>query len=180
MSLLAPSIPRYRNPQLRRGLAALVEFLMERGYDNSVIRWSIYDHVAIHGTLAGSLIEPEDEADAEAVFVAALPEVPFDSEAWDHDEVFLDVAMLIEQTHPFPLPDEPDAPDASPFLAFPGIRPLAERMTLPPIAGGAPEPTAEDLADYARWSEDLDRRRASDDYLAGFNRERQDWTETPA
>ena len=31
---------------------------------------------------------------------------------------------------------------------------------LPPLAGGAPyEPTAEDLDDYRRWAEDLDRRR---------------------
>lgn len=40
-----------------------------------------------------------------------------------------------------------------------------EDLELPPLSGGAPayEPTAEDLADYHAWSEELDRRRESSD-----------------
>jgi hypothetical protein len=77
--------------------------------------------------------------------------------------------------------DGPDAPDADPRIAFPGIASLAERLSIPPVSGGAPyEPDERDLADYGRWSEELDRRRDAFDYLTRFNAERQDWTERPA
>lgn len=49
---------------------------------------------------------------------------------------------------------------------------------LPPLAGGAPDDA--DYADYLEWSIELDDRRATEAYLAGFNEQRQDWTEVPA
>jgi hypothetical protein len=69
----------------------------------------------------------------------------------------VDAAAAALEDLPFP-----DAPDADPALAFPGIAPLIERMGIMPVSGGAPEPfepTAEDLADYGRWSAELDARR---------------------
>jgi len=65
----------------------------------------------------------------------------------------------------------PDAPDADPAIRFPGVASLAERLGIAPIAGGSPEaepfePTAEDLADYSRWSAELDARRDSIDFYA--------------
>jgi hypothetical protein len=60
-----------------------------------------------------------------------------------------------------------------------------EWPALPPIAGGSDEadpfePGPEDLADYGAWSEDLDRRRATAEYLDGFNAVRDDASEIPA
>ena len=52
--------------------------------------------------------------------------------------------------------DGPDAPDASPFLAFPGIKPLAQRRTLPPIAGGASERLETDRHDWEQWLDQVD------------------------
>src|SRR5262249_35985273 len=80
-SLLVPSVPFYRNPQLRPGLAALVDFLMGRDYTSHAIG-RIFDFAACNGTLEGSIIELEDMADAEAAFVDALPSIGFDSPAW--------------------------------------------------------------------------------------------------
>jgi hypothetical protein len=179
-SLLVPSVPLHRNPQLKPGLDALVVFLMERDY-SSIIRWAIYDHVAIHGTLAGSLIDPEDEADAEAVFVDNLPELDITSEAWDRDTaITLDIELLQAGRHPYPIgdPDDgPDAPDANPHLRFPGARTVAERLGLPPIAGGAPEAEVldGDRRDFEAWLGQIDRDlpprddRHSPDALARIN-----------
>src|SRR3954465_5441023 len=93
-SILVPSVQLYRNPSLREGLAALVEVLMNRHYSGHAIG-RIFDHVAVHGTVAGSIIEPEDEQEAETAFVDALPALGFDSPAWDRDQsVWLDAELL--------------------------------------------------------------------------------------
>jgi hypothetical protein len=84
-SLLVPSVPFYRNPQLRPGLAALVDFLMGRDCSSYAIG-RIFDFVACNGTLEGSLVEQEDMADAEQVFVDALPAVDVKSPAWGSDD----------------------------------------------------------------------------------------------
>src|SRR5262249_12797393 len=88
-SILVPSVPFYRNPQLRPGLAALVEFLMDGDYSSHAIG-RICDFVACNGTLEGSLVDPEDMAEAEAIFVDALPPLDFDSPAWGSAEEDLD------------------------------------------------------------------------------------------
>lgn len=54
----------------------------------------------------------------------------------------------------------PDAPDADPSLHFAGIASVAERMALPPIAGGAPDYTD---ADYEDWLDSIDRDYPPDD-----------------
>jgi hypothetical protein len=86
-SILVPSVPIYRNPQLRSGLAALVEHLMDRSYSSHAIG-RIFDHVARNGTLEGSLVEPDDMSDAERVFVDSLPALDFDNSCWgEHDDL---------------------------------------------------------------------------------------------
>jgi hypothetical protein len=85
----------YRNPALRPGLAALVAWLLEQRYSSHAIG-RIEGHVAVHGTLAGSMIDPEDEAAAEEAFVGGLDAVPGDSDAWGRPDTFLDVESLLE------------------------------------------------------------------------------------
>jgi hypothetical protein len=142
----------YRNPEYRPGLVVLVTWLLENDYSTHAIH-HIEDFVAVHGTLAGSMIDPEDEAAAEEAFVSALPAVAGDSEAWDDPSVFLDVELLAAGRHPLPFGPEPEG-DIRDFAAA-----ALEDLPLPSISGGAPEPSPEDLADYHAWSEDLDRRR---------------------
>ena len=40
----------------------------------------------------------------EEAFTAALPEVPFDSPAWDAEDAFLDAELLATDRHPWPVP----------------------------------------------------------------------------
>lgn len=165
------SIPLHRNPALRPGLAALVEWLIEGSYSAHAIG-RIFDYTAVEGTPTGCPeLAPEDEYGASSVFCDGLDLVPYSADAWHFDDVFLDARMLAEGTHPFPFQlcppdlepedfDGPDAPDDGPYARFPGV--------MPPIRGGSDEaesfqPSAEDLADYHAWSEDLDRRRAGTD-----------------
>jgi hypothetical protein len=91
----APSVPLYRNPAPRPGLAALVGWLLEQRYSSHAIGW-IESHVAVHGTLAGSLMEPEDEAAAEEAFVEGQDAVPGDSDAWNRPDACIDVESLLE------------------------------------------------------------------------------------
>ena len=164
-SLLVPSVPLYRNPQLRPGLAALVAFLMERDYTSHAIG-KVFDHAAVNGTPTGSpYLDAEDEAGAEAAFVDALEPVPFDSPAWDGEVMCLDAGMLAEGNHPWPIPTRPEddddrtiPPDAE--LVPPEVLELAA-AGLAPIAGGAPEPfipSAADWEDYRRWADETDAR----------------------
>ena len=96
MSILhAPSIPMYRDPAFRPGLAALVEFLVARNYSAHAVG-RIFDHVATTGTVAGAEpLDAEDEAGAEAAFVDALPAISFDAEAWDRPDAFIDAESLL-------------------------------------------------------------------------------------
>jgi hypothetical protein len=152
-------VPLHRNPTLRPGLAALVEWLMDSDFNAHAIG-RIFDYVAVQGTPTGCPELPaEDEAPATAVFCDGLDAVPYSSDAWTHDDVFLDAQMLADGTHPGPLPMEPPASaDAR----------NGSVAALPSISGGSPEakpfePSAEDLADFHAWREDLGRRRASAD-----------------
>jgi hypothetical protein len=141
-SLLVPGVPYYRNPTLRPGLAALVEFLMGRNYSSHAIA-RVFDFVACNGTLEGSMVEPGDMDAAERAFVDALPAIDFDDPAWGSD-------------------DDLDGLD------------------IPPVCGGSPEaepfePTPEDLADLAAWSDAVAMRRWYDaNPLGRFNEARDD------
>lgn len=148
-SLLVPGVSLYRNPQFQPGLDALVVWLLERDYC-SVIRWGIIDHVATRGTLEGSGVDPEDMAEAEAVFVDALPALDPASDAWDREDFFLDCAMLAAGSHPWPIPVVGD-----------------DDRTIPPDAVVVPpelepddfEPTEADWEELRRWELDSEARR---------------------
>jgi hypothetical protein len=151
----------YRNPALRPGLVALVAWLLEQRYSSHAIG-RIERYVAVHGTLAGSLIEPEDEAAAEEAFVEALDAVPSDSDAWDRPDAFLDVESLLDPRSAVGV--EPPAGDRSipPDAAIVPPELDDDLPCVTPISGGAPEPfqpSPEDWEDYHRWSEDLGRQR---------------------
>lgn len=107
-SIIAPSVLLYRNPTFKPALAALVEHLMKKDYSSHAIG-KIFNFVAVHGTLYGSIIEPEDEEEAESIFVANLPEVPDSSDSWDRDQsVIFDVELLSNGNHPWPLVQDVD------------------------------------------------------------------------
>jgi hypothetical protein len=194
MSLARCSVPFDRNPQLKPGLAALVTWLIDASYSSHAIG-RIQRYVAVHGTLAGSIVEPEDEAGAEEAFTGAIEPVPLDSDAWDREDVFMDAGLLWRGEHPLPFgpePDgDPDAPDANPHLRFPGNLSLALRRAVPPISGGAP--LDGDRADFEAWLEQVDRPYPPDDDraaevrawynrhpLSEFNAIRDDATERPS
>jgi hypothetical protein len=155
-SLLCPGVPFYRNPQLRPGLAALVAFLMDRRYDCSPVRWTIYDHVAVNDTLEGSLIEPEDMAEAEAVFVDALPEVAADADAWDRQDVLFDSSMLAAGTHPWPIPAIGDDDRPAPICGG-GFEPDEDERAWASEAFAEPEPYCPTAGDLAEMRAHFDR-----------------------
>jgi hypothetical protein len=176
------------NPQFAPALEQLGILLDDYHYSPHA-RGRILAFTAIHGTPTGCPeLDREDEQDAEMVFVSELPEVPFDSESWGREDVVLDVALLVENRHPWPMPDEPDDADRS--IPADAVLVPPELLDLAPISGGAPEdlpglecepyvPTAEDLADYAQWSAELDARRDQEDFyrrhpLSEFNAMRAD------
>jgi hypothetical protein len=105
----------------------------------------IIRHATAAGTLAGSEIDPEDEAAAEEAFVEALDAVPGDSDAWDRPDAFLDVESLLEPRRAVGV--EPPAEDrtipADAVLMPPELE--EDVLGLPAIAGGAPGPVAEPL-----------------------------------
>jgi hypothetical protein len=77
---IAVSVPICRNPALRPGLAALVSWLQDQRYSSHAIG-RIENYVAVHGTPAGIMIEPQDEAPADEAFAEGLDAVPGDSDA---------------------------------------------------------------------------------------------------
>jgi hypothetical protein len=163
MSLSRRTVPLHRNPALRPGLAKLAEWLLDSDFNAHAID-GIIRYVGANGTPTGCPHLPaEDEAAATAVFMDGLDLVPYSSAAWDHEDVYLDSAMLADGTHPFPLPEPPDGPDApydGPHARFPGVR------ALPRISGGSDEaepftPSQSDWDDYAEWSRELEARYAA-------------------
>jgi hypothetical protein len=151
-----PRIPTYTNPLTVSAALELGLTLEDLGYSlharDRVIRFA-----AAAGTLAGCPdLDREDEAVATEAFVDAMPAVPLDSPLWDDPSVLLDAEMLASGSHPFPIPTvgDDDRTEPSDFDAAMDL----EDLPLP-VSGGAPEPSAEDLADYAAWAEDLERRR---------------------
>jgi hypothetical protein len=170
------------NPHVAVALDQLGVLLDDYGY-SAHAKARIWAYTAQNGTPTGCrYLDREDEADASMVFEESLPAVPYDSEAWDKEDVFLDARMLAAGTHPLPFGEGPDAPDGDPQVRFAGIESLAERMSLPPVSGGAPEfiPSAADLQEYGVWSEELDRRRSWDEQTAAWNDERWDAGDRPA
>jgi hypothetical protein len=131
------------NPQVAAALEQLGILLDEYGY-SAFAKARIWAWTVANGTPTGCrYLDREDESDATDVFVASLPEVPFDSPAWDRDtSVIFDVEMLVEDNHPWPIPtvgddDRTIPPDAD--LVPPEVLELAE-LGLAPIGGGSPEP----------------------------------------
>jgi hypothetical protein len=164
-SVAHASIPLHVSPSVRKALGELATLLRDYHYSEHAVG-QVVAYTAREGTPTGSpYLDREDEADAEAVYVAELEPVDLASDAWDRDtSVIFDAAMLADGSHPWPIPvtgdDDPTEPDDFAAAAL-------EDLALPPVAGGSPdddgpapyEPTAEDLADFGRWSEDLERRR---------------------
>jgi hypothetical protein len=160
-SVARASIPLHVSPSVRKALGELATLLRDYHYSEHAVG-RIVAHTAREGTPTGCPeLDREDEQDASEVFVAELEPVGLDSPAWDVDAgaVYLDVDLIVRGEHPFPI--DPDADDTGEFPPSP-LEAIA--AALPPVAGGSPEaeryePTPEDLADLARWSEDLERRR---------------------
>jgi hypothetical protein len=161
-------IPFDVNPQIRTALVQL-SILMDDYHYSQHAKERILAYTALHGTpsLCPEL-DVEDEADAELIFVAELPAIPYDSPAWDDDgSVILDMPMLWTGTHPYPLmdPSEPDEATLISHEASDGAvvaAKMIESGVLPPLSGGSPEPyipSKEDLQDLADWLEQLDRER---------------------
>jgi hypothetical protein len=177
------SIPRYTNPLVATAALEMGLTLEDLGYSQHC-RDLIIRHAQACGTLAGSAIDPEDEAVATEVFEGALEEIPFDSAAWDREDAFLDLDSLLygrdgfdaamealEAQDPIPaewpdefphvLPEPPDAPDAGRSWSdhYGELLATGKTSALPPVAGGSPEPfepSAEDWACYCAWSRELD------------------------
>lgn len=193
------------NPSIAPGLEALRWHLLDHHYSD-VAAFDICHHVLEEGTPAGcSLLEAEDEAAAEAAFVDALPELPYDHECWgaviDHEaaasaDTGIFPAIVIDplaaaglvgaEDAPWEPQDGPDAPDAGWYHPYSPNHPANRPAALPSLSGGSPEwspeyePTAEDLADLAAWSEELDRRRSWDEQTARWNDERWAAGDRPA
>jgi hypothetical protein len=110
------------------GLAARVAWLLEQRYSSHAMG-RIESHIAVHGTLAGSMIEPEDEAAAEEAFVEGLDAVPGDSDAWDRPDAFIDLESLLEPRRPV------------------AAEPPAEGRSIPPGAALMPPELVDDLDD---------------------------------
>ncbi len=203
MSIVA-SLPLHVSPSVRKALGELSTLLEDYHYSQHA-RESICAYVAREGTVTGAPgLDAEDEADASWVFENELEPVPFDSEAWDRDQgVIFDVELLIAGNHPWPLVQDQDDDRTRPDFdasrraiaasdPLPAELPESFRLPsewndepLPPIRGGSDEaepfePGPDDLADYAAWSEELDRRRRTIAYLDGFNAVRNDAQEIPA
>jgi hypothetical protein len=152
--MYSAQIPLDVNPQVAVALEPLGILLDDYHY-SAHARARILAYTAREGTPSGCPeLDAEDEHDCEMVYVEAFGPVPYDDPAWDDETMCLDVGLLARGVHPWPIPAVGDDDRA--------------------------EPTEDDLADYGRWSEELDRRRDSEDYLTRFNAERQDWTERPA
>jgi hypothetical protein len=182
------SIAKDVNPQIARAAAELGILLDDYHYSpharDRIVRYTI-----AHGTPTGCPeLDREDESDASAVFESELEPIEFSSDAWDRDGgVYLDVPMLIDGTHPTPFGTEPAGPDSDRSIPTVGlVPPVLEDLAaaLPPIAGGSEEaepfePGPDDLADYGRWSEALERRREMLSWyernpIAAFNADRLD------
>jgi hypothetical protein len=114
------TIPMDVNPSVREALGELATLLRDYHYSEHAVG-RILAHTAAHGTPTGAPeLDREDEADAEMVFVAELEPVPFDHESWDREDVFLDVRLLADGTHPFPMPDADEG--AGPLPEPPDVR----------------------------------------------------------
>jgi hypothetical protein len=165
-------------PSLRPGVAALAEWLRDHGY-SAFATERVLNHVAVTGCLASAeYLDREDEEAATEVFIDALPEVAGDSPAWDREDVFLDAEMLADNVHPWPIPTvgDDDRTEPDDFAAA-----ALEDLALPPVCGGSEEaeafePSPDDLADFAAWSDAVAMRRWYDERggLAGFNAIRPD------
>ena len=150
------AIPIHRNPTLRPGLAALVEFLVDHHYSARAIL-AIEGFTAVNGTPTGcEHLEPDDEAGATDAFTDALEPVLGDSPAWDDPGVFLDLDSLLEPrgTCPIGPPDGFDEALATFEARHPVRDPLPSSFRSPddwrqlggdfpeiptPIRGGSPE-----------------------------------------
>jgi hypothetical protein len=168
-----PSIKFDVNTHVREALVQLSILLDDYCYSQHA-KERILAYTALHGTPSCCPeLDVEDEHDAELIFTAELPAIPYEDAAWDDDgSVLLDVPMLLAGVHPFPVMDPSEAelishesPDG-PVVA----RKMIDAGTLPPIAGGAPtyEPDELDWREYSAWSRHLEE-------LRDIEREREWW-----
>jgi hypothetical protein len=128
------------NPRHEEALTILRRWLVAQNYSFRAAG-EVVAYVVREGTLAGSLIEPEDMALAEEMYVALLPDVPIDSDAWDRDQsVIFDVEMLAAGAHPWPLVQDVDDDRTEPD-------------DLDVDAGSPPVPEMPDLRDPHAWPE---------------------------
>lgn len=176
------TVPMYRNPSLRPGLAALDAWLQDGEYTENA-RGRIVAYTAANGTPTGCIeLDPADEYGASSVFCDAMDLVPYSSDAWSAPDVFLDVELLANGTHPFPMgPEEPErdllgpgpillgpddgGPDPEPADAPDDRRSWSshfadwiERGIVPPVAGGSEEATFEPSPTEWRAACDLFRQ----------------------
>jgi hypothetical protein len=148
-------------------LTRLAAFLCEREY-SSLARGTVLSYAAATGTLEGCpMLEPEDRPDADALLEAAWPPVPSASHAWeDADRRGYDGPPC-----GWTVPDAEELHDRARVSARID-RLIADAAPVPPeldvIDGEADpfEPTAEDLADLAAWSDSL-YPEAPEDFALG-------------
>jgi hypothetical protein len=133
----------YKNGATIPGRAALSDWLIDRHYSCHA-RWAISEHIEIHGTLEGSMVEPDDMAEATEVYISALPPIDYDNPCWDKEDFYLDCEMLEAGTHPWPFVHEDD--DRREFPDFDDAMDALEAECGPlPEPGRLYDPTAEDL-----------------------------------
>ena len=135
------AVPMDRNPALRPGLAALVGFLLDKDYSAHAVD-RILGHVGATGCLAtAEYLDREDEEAATEAFVEALAAIPYDAEAWDEPDAYIDAESILEAI------DRRRIPRGA--------------VLIPPELESEYEPTAEDLAEYGHWLEGLDREQVA-------------------
>jgi hypothetical protein len=94
----------YVSPSTRKALEALATLLLDYHYSAHAIG-RITAYAAANGTPSGSIyLDREDEEDACMVFEQEQEPVPYDHESWGREDVFLDVELLAQGVHPWPIP----------------------------------------------------------------------------
>jgi hypothetical protein len=145
------------NPQIRAA-ALQVGILLDDYHYSPHARDAIVRHITATGCVTDAPgLDREDQADAEAVFVAELEPVPLSSDAWDRDTGVLFDAELLVTGHPWPYGPQVGDDDRDFDAAMAALEdlPTANGWTpLPPISGGAP--LNGDRDDFEAWLSQVD------------------------
>ena len=152
---LFPSV----DPSTRLALANLRSHLVAEGDYSPKAILAIISHVAAEGTVFDAPYVYPAEADTlTEVFIRGFEPIPYDDPAWGHlEDIDADIP---------PAPDERHASGDAYWRAM-----MADGITpLPAISGGCDpipfEPSAEDLAEYGAWSDELERVQQARDWYA--------------